>query len=421
MEENNIIQQNLKLVELFLLNFNVTFPEALKNEDCPENKFCLIIANTYSFEVKESSIDLDKKYSFFADPENPLILQLTPFLKTKADYVCNFTLYDENTKKTLYHLASCISKACFSPMHIQFTSIDKCKTWGQLYLFTTLSISMSCSTSLNNIRFKVPVIFHALDKVHAEELFDAKKSQEYLNARLMYKFNGVKLFDETKAQTFLNDQSIAVDAKKFENNNSLDFTFGKVIYRVCDLKTLLVDCASTYGIKRYDMRILPKYSGLSTKDLIATFKIEGVPFSPDAKLSIAPKKEDSLQFSIFLKSEYLHRTSCFLKGTLKKLSDVKMLALLYCEGRDCGQLLRVFLSKADGIYKYNDFFGQEINLQLFCALDKIYILDPFNVWVTYDMPKNVNQHKSLPDKDNAKEKYNNMYTDVFKAFKTLNF
>ncbi|KAJ1499351.1 hypothetical protein HMI56_004442, partial [Coelomomyces lativittatus] len=183
MEKNNIIQQNLKLVDLFFFNFNVTFPETLKNEDCPENKFCLIIANTYSFEVQQNSIDLDKKYSMLADPvHHSLSLQLKNVPKNRNTNICHFKLQDKDGQP-LYHLASCFDVACTSPMHIQFSSIDKCETWKNLYSFERLTLFMHCTANNENNSLKVPIFFNPTYNVDKEKLFNETEAQTFLNAR----------------------------------------------------------------------------------------------------------------------------------------------------------------------------------------------------------------------------------------------
>ncbi|KAJ1499749.1 hypothetical protein HMI54_011440, partial [Coelomomyces lativittatus] len=129
-----------------------------------------------------------------------------------------------------------------------------------------------------------------------------------------------------------------------------------------------------------------------------------------------PKEKDRLQFSILLKSEYLHRASCWLRGVIivgkKKIpSD-----FLYCEGRDCGQLLRTFLSQTRHIKKYKDFYGREIELQLFCGLDGMDILTSHNVWVTYKMPQNVNEDSNIDTKMSESNYENEENPKRFKGY-----
>ncbi|KAJ1499322.1 hypothetical protein HMI56_004457, partial [Coelomomyces lativittatus] len=176
-------------------------------------------------------------------------------------------------------------------MHIQFTSIDKCKTWGQLYLFTTLSISMSCSTSLNNIRFKVPVIFHALDKVHAEELFDAKKSQEYLNAR------SIKSTADDSPSYFL-----ATDPMKF-NDRTLGSVFGKT--RTFSCYSFELKSCDVLKYHLYDMQSLPIQPMSNSGELLDKFTIT---ISRNVEIKENPKvvlEGRFLEFSLFFKNEFI--------------------------------------------------------------------------------------------------------------------
>ncbi|KAJ1505028.1 hypothetical protein HMI54_006379, partial [Coelomomyces lativittatus] len=187
-------------------------------------------------------------------------------------FVCNITLYDKSKQKSLYHLASCIDQACFFPIRIQFTPIDNCKTWEQLYSFKTLEISVTCISGnyFSEVKeYKFPVTFSPM-----------LESAE------------VGLLDETQAQSFLNNYAIhptaddspsyflATDPTKFKDR-SFGSVFGKTSTFSCySLEFHDLPYCNILKYRPYDMQTLPFNAfSMDSSHLFENFTVENIAYT----------------------------------------------------------------------------------------------------------------------------------------------